>query len=97
MSWEIKNFGIFRKNTRRRIGLGGPGHGPVFGTPFGPNLNSVSVSDHLGSKTEYMPSHHDPTSEEIDLALTKWHEWERSSDLEREKGVDSTHLSSFLG
>ena len=25
------------------LGLGGPGHSPVFGTPFGPNLNSVSV------------------------------------------------------
>ena len=31
-----------------RLGLGGPGHGPVFGTTFGPNLNSVSVSVHLG-------------------------------------------------
>ena len=32
------------------VGLGGPDHGPVFGTPFGPNLNSVSVSIsvHLG-------------------------------------------------
>ena len=32
------------------VGNGGPGHGPVFGTPFGPNLNSVSgsVSVHLG-------------------------------------------------
>ena len=29
------------------LGLGDPGHGPVFGTPFGPNLNSVSVSVHL--------------------------------------------------
>ena len=27
-----------------RVGLGGPGHSPVFGTPFGSNLNSVSVS-----------------------------------------------------
>ena len=30
-----------------KVGLGGPGHGLVFGTPFGPNLNSVSVSVHL--------------------------------------------------
>ena len=32
------------------LGLGGPGHGPVFGTPLGPHLNSVSVSIsvHLG-------------------------------------------------
>ena len=32
------------------LGLGGPGHGSVFGTPFGLNLNSVSVSVsvHLG-------------------------------------------------
>ena len=28
------------------LGLGGPGHGLVFGTLFGLNLNSVSV--HLG-------------------------------------------------
>ena len=30
--------------------LGGPGHSPVFGTPFGPNLNlvSISISIHLG-------------------------------------------------
>ena len=30
------------------IGLGSPGHGPVVGTLFGPNLNLVSVSVHLG-------------------------------------------------
>ena len=32
-----------------QVGLGGPGHGPVFGTPFGLHLNSVSiwVSVHL--------------------------------------------------
>ena len=36
------------------LGLGGPGpgHGPIFSTPFGPNLNSISVSAsasvHLG-------------------------------------------------
>ena len=28
--------------------LGGPGHGPVSVTLFGPNLNSVSVSVNLG-------------------------------------------------
>ena len=27
-----------------QLGLGGPHHGSVFGTLFGPNLNSVSVS-----------------------------------------------------
>ena len=32
------------------IRVGGPGHGLVFGTPIGPNLNlvSISVSVHLG-------------------------------------------------
>ena len=32
----------------RYLGLGGPGHGPVFGTPFGPSLGLGSVSVHLG-------------------------------------------------
>ena len=33
-----------------RLGLGGPGHGPVFGTPFGPSLGLGlgPVSVHLG-------------------------------------------------
>ena len=32
------------------LGMGGPSHGPVFDTPFCPNLNlvSVSVSINLG-------------------------------------------------
>ena len=29
------------------VGLGGLGHGSVFGTPFGPNLNSILVSVNL--------------------------------------------------
>ena len=33
-----------RESERGDVGLGGPGHGLVFGIPFDPNLNSVSVS-----------------------------------------------------
>ena len=35
------------KFSSTKVGLGGQGHGPVFGTPFDPNLNLVSVSVHL--------------------------------------------------
>ena len=37
-----------RKDWSLTLGLGGPCHRPIFGTPFGPNLNLVSVSVHLG-------------------------------------------------
>ena len=33
---------------RSCVALGGPGHGPVFGTPFGPSLGLGPVSVHLG-------------------------------------------------
>ena len=45
-------FCLIKKEERERdeeIGLGSPDHGPVFGTPFSPNLNSVSVLVHLGN------------------------------------------------
>ena len=42
--------GVAKTAAHAQLGLGGPGHGPVFGTPFGQNLNSVlvSVSVYLG-------------------------------------------------
>ena len=37
-------------NLLQGLGLGSPGHGPVFGTPFGPSLGLGlgPVSVHLG-------------------------------------------------
>ena len=36
------------EERERERGLGGPGHGPVFGTPFGPSLGLGPISVHLG-------------------------------------------------
>ena len=43
-------FLVGQEIFRSRVGLGGPGHGPVFGTPFGPRLglSHGPVSVHLG-------------------------------------------------
>ena len=38
-----------RQLDTARLGLGGPGHGPVFGTPFGPSLGLGPPRSRSGS------------------------------------------------
>ena len=51
MKLKTSWFRLIKKEEREReeeIGLGSPNHSPIFGTPFSPNLNSISVLVHLG-------------------------------------------------